>query len=207
MNFFRGDPKDNLNLHGKAQTGSHGAGPIKPGEFWNESSMPFSLEQGVNELSIVLDTDNSIAETNELNSSAKIKILFENGKIISKTVGQNKADNEAKKVSGSSAADKNANATRSLKINIYEGNNAEPQTSVRIPLLAMKIVKQLLPPKDKLQIIAQKIKLDESLPGDMNSTMLIEMLEDMLKKLDQGVESTTLLEVKDGGERIIISLE
>jgi beta-lactamase regulating signal transducer with metallopeptidase domain len=544
LNFYRGDPKDNLNLHGKPQSGSNGAGPIKPGEFWNESSMPFSLEQGVNELSVVLDTDNSIAETNKLNNSAEMNILFKNGEIIKQsawqdanaaseqsgkdvearaegydakyweqfgqrmaewgeqfgeqmqkqygqtneaqdtgkgkhkeknkmkekgefkntqemsapfaegstlvakivegainitggdvseckvkakfraketdeqtqaatekakinlvskgsklvikpdladgfedkievnleitvprkanlqcqandgevsisdisgsldaqvsngavkandsefldkcganvgngeisfkqirgdahyelnvgngkvkfayaknadaaghveidvgngkidfgspanmdakieanvqtgkiqtslpfmvknenqgasldgTLGsgkghielsvkagkvtinsagsratdenwqkpaeQNKADNEANKVSQNSAVRKDTNSARTLKINVYEGNSAEPQTSIRIPLVAMKIVRQLLPPKDKLQIIAQKIKLDENLPKDMNSQDLIEMLDDMLKKLDQGVESTTLLEVKDGGERIIISLE
>jgi hypothetical protein len=207
MNFFRGDPKDNLNLHGKAQTGSHGAGPIKPGEFWNESSRPFSLKEGINQLAVVLDTDNSIAETNALNNSAEIKVLFENGKIIEKPVEQNKIDNETNNVSQNSMAEKKVNAARALKINIYEGNSVNPQTSVRMPLVAMKIVRQLLPPKDKLQIIAQKIKLDEGLPKDMNSQELIEMLDGMLKKLDQGVESTTLLEVKDGNERIIIAIE
>lgn len=72
MNFFKGEAKDNLNLHGKPQTGYHGAGPIKPGDFWNECSSPFALNQGENVLSVVLDIDNSIAETNELNNSATI---------------------------------------------------------------------------------------------------------------------------------------
>ncbi|MFA5292903.1 MAG: M56 family metallopeptidase [Phycisphaerae bacterium] len=82
MNFYKGDPKENQNLFGKPQTGSHGAGPIKPGEFWNEQSSPFAIEGGINQFTVVLDTDSSIAEANELNNSAAIKVLFENGEII-----------------------------------------------------------------------------------------------------------------------------
>jgi hypothetical protein len=125
--------------------------------------------------------------------------------------GANRADKQGNSRAGKNS-EKSDTATevkkaRALRIKIYEGNDVEPQTSVRMPLVAMKIVRQLLPSKDKLQIIAQKIKLDENLPQDMNSTTLIDMLDDMLKKLDEGVESTTLLEVKDGEERIIIALE
>ncbi|MFA6186682.1 MAG: M56 family metallopeptidase [Phycisphaerae bacterium] len=88
MNFFKGDPKENLNLHGKPQSGSYGAGPIKPGEFWNEQSSPFALTRGENTLSVFLDINNKIAETNELNNSATMRVLFKNGKIIKKTAGK-----------------------------------------------------------------------------------------------------------------------
>lgn len=81
MNFYKGDPKENLNLFGKPQTGSHGAGPIKPGEFWYESSMPFELDEGSNMLFAVLDINNEIAEANENNNQAMLAVNVENGKI------------------------------------------------------------------------------------------------------------------------------
>ncbi|HBG25696.1 MAG: hypothetical protein A2Y10_20545 [Planctomycetes bacterium GWF2_41_51] len=91
MNFYRGDPKENLNLFGKPQTGSHGAGPIKPGEFWNESSMPFGLDEGSNILFVVLDINNEIAEANENNNQAMLGIKVENGKIAKKFISQSAA--------------------------------------------------------------------------------------------------------------------
>jgi beta-lactamase regulating signal transducer with metallopeptidase domain len=209
MNFFKGDPKENLNLHGKPQSGDYGAGPIEPGKFWNELSTPFALKKGLTLLTVVLDTENSVAETNKLNNFATItsdkEVNMETGIDLQKSAGQGEMTGETNNVSEKSA--ENVKTARTLRITIYEGNDVEPQTSVRIPLVAMKIVRQLLPSKDKLQIIAQKIKLDESLPQDMNSQDLIEMLDGMLTKLDEGVQSTTLLEVKDGDERIIIVLE
>jgi hypothetical protein len=56
-------------------------------------------------------------------------------------------------------------------------------------------------------MIAQKIKLDESLPEGLDSNSLIDMLDEMLKQVDQGIEATTLLEVKDGTDHVIIALE
>ena len=82
LKFYRGEPAENLNLYGKSQTGSHGAGPIEPDEVWRASSMPFALNEGLNVLSVVLDIDNTVKEVDEGNNSAELKILVENGKII-----------------------------------------------------------------------------------------------------------------------------
>ncbi|OHB56887.1 MAG: hypothetical protein A2Y12_03010 [Planctomycetes bacterium GWF2_42_9] len=86
MNFYKGDPKYNLNLFDKPQSGNHGAGPIKPGEFWNECSQPFAINEGENYFSAVLDTENNIAESNENNNQAILFVKAENGKIIKKFV-------------------------------------------------------------------------------------------------------------------------
>jgi len=82
LNFYRGEPSENLNLHGKTQTGSHGAGPIETDEVWRESSSPFALNEGLNVISVVLDIDNTVKEADESNNSAELKILVENGKVI-----------------------------------------------------------------------------------------------------------------------------
>jgi bla regulator protein BlaR1 len=84
MNFYKGDPKDGLNLFGKPQSGNHGAGPIKPVEFWNECSQPFAINEGENYFSAVLDTENNIAESNKTNNQAVLFIKVENGKITKK---------------------------------------------------------------------------------------------------------------------------
>jgi len=86
LNFYRGNPADNLNLHGKKQTGTHGAGPIKPGDVWNERSGAFALKEGLNEISVVLDIDNTIAESDETNNSATMKVIIRNGQITEKSV-------------------------------------------------------------------------------------------------------------------------
>lgn len=88
LNFYRGDPNDNLNLHGKPQSGSYGAGPIKPGEFWNEQSSPFALNEGQNVLFVVLDINNDVAEANENNNQAMLGINVKDGKIIKKIFRQ-----------------------------------------------------------------------------------------------------------------------
>jgi hypothetical protein len=129
------------------------------------------------------------------------------GEDLQKPAGQDEGTSKTNDASANSVPEKNINTANALRITVYEGNDVEPETSVRIPLVAMKIVRQLLPPKDKLQIIAQKIKLDESLPEGLDSNSLIDMLDGMLKQVDQGIEATTLLEVKDGTERVKIVLE
>jgi hypothetical protein len=131
----------------------------------------------------------------------------EAGEELQKSADQGEKASDTNNISDSSAAQENVKKAKALRITVYEGNNKEPQTSVYIPIAAMRIVRSLLPPKDKLQIIAQKIKLDEELPEGLDSETLIDMLEEMLRQVDQGIESTTLLEVKDGTERVIIELE
>jgi hypothetical protein len=177
-----------------------------------QTSLPLAVDRKEDsaELDGTLGTGEGHIELSVKDGTIKINAEDDNrvtGENSQKTVRQNKVDNEMDKVSESSAAEKKVNAAKVLKITVYEGNDAEPQTSVYIPLVAMKIVHQLLPPKDKLQMIAQKIKLDESLPEGMDSNSLIDMLDGMLKQVDKGIEATTLLEVKDGTDHVIIALE
>jgi beta-lactamase regulating signal transducer with metallopeptidase domain/Tfp pilus assembly protein PilF len=96
LNFYSGDPANNLNLHGKPQTGSHGAGPIKPGDFWNESSSPFALKEGLNEIAVVLDIDQSITESDETNNRAFMRLVVKDGNIKENSVSyssQQKTEN------------------------------------------------------------------------------------------------------------------
>jgi beta-lactamase regulating signal transducer with metallopeptidase domain len=96
LNFYRGDPANNLNLHGKPQAGSHGAGPIKPGNVWNESSSPFALKEGLNEIVVVLDTDRSVAESDETNNRASMRVVVKDGRIIKKSVSYASQPKKAK---------------------------------------------------------------------------------------------------------------
>ena len=64
----------------------HEAGPIKPGDVWNEGSMPFALNEGTNEFAVVLDPDNAIGEFNRTNNEASMKIVVKDGKIVEKKV-------------------------------------------------------------------------------------------------------------------------
>jgi hypothetical protein len=70
------------NVHG----GSHGAGPIEPGNRWNEGTRDFHLPDGQYEFTVVLDFDNSISEINENNNRAELKVTIENGRIADQSV-------------------------------------------------------------------------------------------------------------------------
>ena len=89
VRFYRGDPADNLNEKGQPQTGSYGAGPIKPGDVWNEKTLPFALGEGVNEFYVILDTEDLVAETDETNNSALLKVLVKEGQISKATKHKN----------------------------------------------------------------------------------------------------------------------
>ncbi len=93
LNFYQGDPANNLNLLGKPQTGSNGAGPIKPGDVWNESSLPFALKEGLNEIAVVLDTDQNIAESDETNNRAFMRLVVKNGQIKDDSVSYSPQQN------------------------------------------------------------------------------------------------------------------
>jgi hypothetical protein len=86
LNFYQGDPANNLNLHGKPLTGANVAGPIKPGDVWNESSLPFALKEGLNEIAVVLDTSQSIAESDKTNNRALMRLAVKDGQIKENTV-------------------------------------------------------------------------------------------------------------------------
>jgi hypothetical protein len=86
LNFYCGDPAKNLDLHGKPQTGSNGAGPIKPGDVWNESSMPFALKGGLNEISVILDPKGDIFESDKTSRTAVLNVTVKDGKIVEKSL-------------------------------------------------------------------------------------------------------------------------
>jgi beta-lactamase regulating signal transducer with metallopeptidase domain len=86
LNFYRGDPSDNLSETGNLQTGSHGAGPIEPGKTWNEGTRAFHLPDGQYDFNVFLDFDNSISEIDENNNMALLQVRIENGRIVDKLV-------------------------------------------------------------------------------------------------------------------------
>ncbi len=81
LRFYRGDPEDNLNELGKEQSGWHEAGPIKPGDQWNERTAGFYLPDGTYTFSVVLDYDNAIAETDETNNKKSLNITIQDGQV------------------------------------------------------------------------------------------------------------------------------
>jgi subtilase family serine protease len=79
VNFYLGDPEN-------VEPMTHGAGPIKPGEVWNEWSGPFGLNEGINEITVVLDPANLVDEPDEQNNSAVMEVTIKDGQIVEKSV-------------------------------------------------------------------------------------------------------------------------
>ena len=74
---------------------------------------------------------------------------------------------------------------------IIKSNNSQVVFQLcTVWIIGLKIVNGLLPPKAKKELEAQGIDLNE-----------------ILKQLDQGMEPVTLVDVKDGSDHVIISLE
>ncbi|UCE49973.1 MAG: M48 family metalloprotease, partial [Phycisphaerales bacterium] len=86
LNFYRGDPGNNLNEAGNVHSGWHGAGPIEPGKRWNEGTRDFHLADGKYEFNVVLDFDDIISEIDENNNRAVLQVRIENGRIVDKSV-------------------------------------------------------------------------------------------------------------------------
>jgi len=81
VKFYRGDPVNNLNEKGKPHSGWHNAGPIKAGEGWNERTGSFALSEGDHEFNVILDTEETVGETDETNNGASLKVVVNEGKI------------------------------------------------------------------------------------------------------------------------------
>ncbi|NQT01499.1 MAG: hypothetical protein HQ580_05725 [Planctomycetes bacterium] len=86
LNFYRGDPGDNLNEAGNVHRGWHEAGPIEPGKRWNERTGYFHLPDGKYDFNVFLDYDNRISEFDENNNRALLQVRIENGRIADKSV-------------------------------------------------------------------------------------------------------------------------
>ncbi|MHC4241422.1 MAG: M56 family metallopeptidase [Planctomycetota bacterium] len=81
LNFYRGDISDNLNEVGNVHTGWHEAGPLEPGKRWNERTRDFHLPDGQYDFNVFLDYENRIAEIDENNNRALLKVKIENGRV------------------------------------------------------------------------------------------------------------------------------
>jgi bla regulator protein BlaR1 len=93
VTFYRGDPDE-------VKPMTHEAGPIKPGDMWNEGSMPFALKEGANEIAVSLDPDNTLGESDRTNNEASIKIVVKDGKIVEKKVSLSSAKGISKETTG-----------------------------------------------------------------------------------------------------------
>lgn len=73
--FYVNDPE-------KKRPKNHGAGPIAPGKQWNESTMPFSLKEGVNTLEVNIDSRSEVTESDETDNCSKLLVTVEDGQIV-----------------------------------------------------------------------------------------------------------------------------
>ncbi len=113
--FYRNDPD-------KRKPMTHKAGPIKAGDVWNESSMPFALKRGINKIVVVIDPDNRIAESDETNNSASMKVVVKNGQIIEKKVTIKTAKKATNTAGGKIAG--NDKDEQIGKMRVYEVNRS-----------------------------------------------------------------------------------
>ena len=93
VNFYQGDPNE-------VKPMTHEAGPIKPGDVWNEGSMPFALKEGTNEIAVLLDPDSVIGESDRTNNEASMKVVVKDGKIVEKKVSYSSAKGISKETTG-----------------------------------------------------------------------------------------------------------
>ncbi|MFC1677884.1 CARDB domain-containing protein [Planctomycetota bacterium] len=75
VNFYHGNPE-------QVEPKIHHAGPIEPGDVWRESTVPFALKEGVNEIFVVLDPYDKVKESDETNNSASLRVIFNEGQIV-----------------------------------------------------------------------------------------------------------------------------
>lgn len=79
VHFYRGDPE-------MATRMMHGAGPLEPGQTWNEASSQFALREGANEVHVVLDPGNLVSEPDEANNRATLRVTLRDGQIAEQSI-------------------------------------------------------------------------------------------------------------------------
>ena len=79
---------------------------------------------------------------------------------------------------------------KELKIAIYKGDVSNPETTVKIPLSALKIVNALIPKKIKEKILNEGVNLQE-----------------IIKATEAEDVSGKLMEIQDKEDHIIISID
>jgi hypothetical protein len=71
--FYAGDPEEGgRRLH--RDIIYHSAGPIEPGGVWRETTRPVAPGQGIEEIVVVIDPENTVQETDETNNRASVAI-------------------------------------------------------------------------------------------------------------------------------------
>jgi len=88
LRYYRGEPNENMDEAGNVHGGWHEAGPIEAGKSWNERTRDFHLSDGEYEFNVVLDYDNAIAEGDESNNRASLKVKILDGQIASQIAGK-----------------------------------------------------------------------------------------------------------------------
>ena len=91
--FYKNDPE-------RKKPMNNSAGPIKPGDVWNEGSMPFALNEGTNELVVLLDPDNTIGESDRTNNEASMTVVVKDSKIVEKKVSLSSAKGIGQETTG-----------------------------------------------------------------------------------------------------------
>ena len=79
---------------------------------------------------------------------------------------------------------------KQLKISIYKGNTSNPDTTIKIPLTALKIANALIPKKIREKMVGEGIDLQE-----------------IVKAMETGDASGKLMEIQSKDEHIVISAE
>jgi hypothetical protein len=69
--FYAGDPKHDAR---KLYPRWHNAGPIEPGDVWREATVPFTLSKEESKVFVVIDSDNSVDESDETNNKASAPV-------------------------------------------------------------------------------------------------------------------------------------
>lgn len=76
---------------------THLAGPLKPGEVWNEGSSDFVPTDGVHVIEVSLDPDDQVEELDETNNRTSLRIVVKGGQVVEQAAvsagaGDNKSE-------------------------------------------------------------------------------------------------------------------
>ena len=124
------------------------------------------------------------------------KITADDAKKLLDALGSDEPKKEPTSLSTAAASKvSSGKEKRLLRILVYEGDPDKPKVRVNIPLQLAKLAMKFVPKdKGKINVNGQEISLDE-----INIDEII--------KLASEVDGGKLVEVEDGNEKVIISLE
>lgn len=73
---------------------THLAGPLKPGEVWNEGSSDFVPTNGAHVIEVSLDPDDQVEELDETNNRATLRLVVKDGKVVEQSAAPAAKQNE-----------------------------------------------------------------------------------------------------------------